>query len=68
MILRDGKWISEYQQSEGYESTKIIEDMIGRRLDVMYPKIEKTIGEEIMRVEHFCVQHPLPMGNILSRM
>lgn len=62
VILRDGKWISEYQQSEGYESTKIIEDMIGRRLDVMYPKIEKTIGEEIMRVEHFCVQHPFAYG------
>ena len=62
VILRDGRYISEYRQSDGYDSTKIIEDMIGRRLDVMYPTIEKSIGEEVLRVEHFRVPHPSAYG------
>jgi len=37
VILRDGQYISEYRKCDGYDSTKVIEDMIGRRLDVMYP-------------------------------
>ncbi|MEG1926430.1 MAG: sugar ABC transporter ATP-binding protein [Ruthenibacterium sp.] len=62
IILRDGCYISEHIQADGYESTSIIEDMIGRRLDVMYPTADKTIGEEILRVEHFCVAHPFAYG------
>ena len=36
--------------------------MIGRQLDVMYPTIEKEVGEEILRVEHFSVPHPSAYG------
>lgn len=62
VILRDGCYISEYVQTDGYDSTRIIEDMIGRQLDVMYPTVEKQIGEEVLRVEHFCVPHPFAYG------
>lgn len=62
VILRDGCQTGEYLQVDGYDSTKIIEDMIGRRLDVMYPTIEKEIGDELLRVEHFCVAHPFAYG------
>lgn len=62
VILRDGRYISEYMQAEGYESSKIIEDMIGRRIEVMYPTIDKKIGDEILRVEHFSVSHPFAYG------
>ncbi len=62
VILRDGKWVSEYVKGQGYDSTRIIEDMIGRRLDVMYPAVEKHIGGELLRAEHFCVPHPFAYG------
>lgn len=62
MILRDGSYISEYYKKDGYESERIIEDMIGRKLEVMYPKIEKQIGQELFRVENFTVPHPYSYG------
>lgn len=67
IILRDGCYISEHLKKEGYDSTTIIEDMIGRHLDVMYPTVEKSIGKEILRIEHFCVPHPFAYGkNIIE--
>ncbi len=67
VILRDGLWISEYKKDDGYNSSVIIEDMIGRRLDVMYPTINKSIGEEILSVKNFCVPHPFAYGkNIIE--
>ncbi len=67
VILRDGSYISEYKKENGYDSKAVIEDMIGRNLDVMYPTCEKTVGEEILRVENFKVPHPFAIGkNILE--
>ncbi len=67
VILRDGHYISTYLKNEGYDSSKIIEDMIGRKLNVLYPAVEKTIGEEILRIENFKVPHPFAYGkNIIE--
>jgi D-xylose transport system ATP-binding protein len=67
VILRDSRYISAYLKGDGYESGKIIEDMIGRKLDHMYPIIQKDIGEEIFRVENFKVPHPYAYGkNIIE--
>ena len=67
VILRDGQYISEYTQAEGYRSTEIIEDMIGRKIDVMYPVMARGIGEEVLRVEGFRVPHPSAPGkNIIE--
>lgn len=68
VILRDGLYISQYRKSDGYDSTRIIEDMIGRHLDVMYPQVQgRKIGEEILRVEHFKVPHTFAFGkNIIE--
>ena len=67
VVFRDGEKISEYNQSEGYKSSVIIEDMIGRKLDNMYPERDVEIGEEVLRVEHFAVPHPFAYGkNILE--
>lgn len=68
VILRDGFYISEHRKSDGYDSTRVIEDMIGRQLDVMYPKAEKrTIGGELLRLEHFRVPHTFAYGkNIIE--
>ncbi len=67
VILRDGCYVSEYAQSTGYDSTRIIEDMIGRHLDNMYPKRERVIGDEVLRLEHFTVPHTFAIGkNIIE--
>ncbi|OQY31761.1 MAG: D-xylose ABC transporter ATP-binding protein [Spirochaetaceae bacterium 4572_59] len=62
VILRDGYYISQYLKQEGYDSERIIEDMIGRKLNVMYPSIEKTIGEEVLRIEELKVPHTSAYG------
>ena len=67
VILRDGSYISEYLQADGYDAKRIIEDMIGRRIDVMYPSMERAIGGEVLRLEHFQVPHPSAFGkNIIE--
>ncbi len=67
VILRDGCYISQYRKENGYQSHQVIEDMIGRKLDVMYPTVEKSIGGEILRVENLKVPHTSAYGkNIIE--
>ena len=67
VILRDGRKISEYEKKDGYESGRVIEDMIGRHLENMYPERVSHIGEEVMRAEHYVVPHPFAYGkNIIE--
>ncbi|AEF82135.1 sugar ABC transporter ATP-binding protein [Leadbettera azotonutricia] len=61
-VLRDGRHINSYEKHDKYDSKRIIEDMIGRRLESMYPQMDHQIGEEIFRVEHFQVPHPFANG------
>jgi ABC-type sugar transport system ATPase subunit len=66
VILRDGKFISEYERS-AFNSGRIIEDIVGRRLEIAYPRIPKQIGGEVLRVEHIKVEHPFAYGkNIIE--
>jgi ABC-type sugar transport system ATPase subunit len=66
-VMRDGRHISVWERGTGYDSKRIIEDMIGRRLDMMYPDMTHEIGEEVLRVENFRVPHPYANGkNIIS--
>lgn len=62
VVFRDGEKISEYSKADGYNSAKVIEDMIGRHLDAMYPVRNANIGEEVLRVENFRVAHPFAYG------
>lgn len=62
VVFRDGLKISEHQKKEGYDSGKIIEDMIGRYLTNMYPERKAKTEEEILRIEHFAVPHPFAYG------
>ena len=62
VVFRDGEKISEHSKKDGYDSGKIIEDMIGRHLDAMYPQRVAHLGEEVLRVEHFRVPHPFAYG------
>ncbi len=56
-VLRDGEHIADYPTSE-VTPEKLVEDMVGRKIEVLYPKQQAVIGEEILRVENMCVPHP----------
>ena len=56
-VIRDGQTISTRPIQEVREQT-MIEEMVGRKVDNLYPKAESVIGEEVLRVEHLSVPHP----------
>ncbi len=67
LVLRDGYYINEHLRNDGYDSCVIIEEMIGRDLEIMYPQRTPHIGEEVFRVERICVPHPSSAGkNIIE--
>ena len=50
-VMRDGKNVGSYTRDE-YDQNKIVEDMIGRKLTVMYPERACSIGEEPVSYTH----------------
>jgi D-xylose transport system ATP-binding protein len=65
IVLRDGKAISTYLKSN-LDPSKVIEDMVGRKVDTMYPKAEVKPGKEVLRVENFVVPSKIPGRNVVS--
>ncbi len=57
MVLRDGQTIACHETSEVAENV-LIEEMVGRKIENLYPKVHVAIGEEVMKVEHLSVPHP----------
>ncbi len=64
-ILRDGKNISTYEKAK-IDPDKIIEDMVGRQIEEMYPKVEVPIGEVVLAVKDFTVPSKIPGKNLLE--
>ena len=44
------------------EESTLIEEMVGRKIENLYPKADAEIGPEVMRVEHLSVPHPTIKG------
>jgi ABC-type sugar transport system ATPase subunit len=58
VVMRDARYVRTYYKG-GIDSKMVVEDMIGHRIDTMYPSMEgRKISEEVLRVENFQVQHP----------
>ena len=58
-IIRDGKTIETLRLDEGeITQERIIRGMVGRDLDSLYPDRDPKIGEEVLRIEDWTVQHP----------
>jgi D-xylose transport system ATP-binding protein len=57
-ILRDGKSIATYPASEATES-KIISDMVGRKIEDIYPKREPRFGKTLLSLKKISVEHPV---------
>ena len=54
-LLRDGKWILT-RDLEGFSREELISNMIGRNLAAEFPPKTNTVGDELLRAEHF--NHP----------
>ncbi len=57
LVMRDGQTISMRPISQVQEPV-LVEEMVGRKIDNLFPKEEHTIGGEVLRVEHLTVPHP----------
>ena len=57
--IRDGKTIETPRLDEGeITQERIIRGMVGRDLESLYPDRDPKIGEEVLRIENWSVQHP----------
>ena len=56
-VLRDGEYIGTVNAKET-DRDRIISMMVGREIKDMYPKAEVPIGDEVLRVEHLCLNTP----------
>ena len=61
LVMRDGQTIDCHKTAEVNEQT-LIEQMVGRKIENLYPKVSVPIGEEVLRVEHLSVPHPTIKG------
>jgi ABC-type sugar transport system ATPase subunit len=64
-VLRDGHVISTTARAEVHPE-KVIEDMVGRKIETMYPKVKIALGAEVLRVEGFTVASRIPGKNIVE--
>lgn len=60
-VLRDGETVGSYGCKE-LDRDKLVSLMVGRELTNLYPERDVKIGEEAIRVENFCVNHPFLPG------
>lgn len=56
-VIRDGQTISTRPIQEVQEQI-LIEEMVGRKVENLYPKETAVIGDEVLRLEHLSVPHP----------
>ena len=61
LTLRDGQTISCHDICDVTENM-LIEEMVGRKVENLYPKNEVAIGQEVLRVEDLVVPHPSIKG------
>ncbi|MDR2375794.1 MAG: sugar ABC transporter ATP-binding protein [Treponema sp.] len=58
VVMRDARYVRTYYKGN-IDSKMVVEDMIGHRIDSMYPPMEgREISQEVLRIENFKVQHP----------
>lgn len=66
LVIRDGKTINEHDIKET-DKDELIEEMVGRKVENLYPKENHSFGGEALRVENLSVPHPNIRGrNIVN--
>jgi len=67
-VLRDGRTIETLDmQADGVTQDRIIRSMVGRDLDHRFPPHEPAIGEEVLRIEDWCVSSPSQPDRVVVR-
>lgn len=65
-VLRDGEVISTHDKDKANRD-EIVSDMVGRKITGYYPKESVEIGQPVLRIENFTIQHPYnPKKNIVE--
>jgi ABC-type sugar transport system ATPase subunit len=64
-VLRDGSVINTYT-TDALQPDRVIEDMVGRKVENMYPKVQVEMGEEVLRAEHVTVPSAICGKNIVE--
>lgn len=57
LVLRDGETIS-CRDIHDVEQNTLVEEMVGRKVENLYPKLSNEIGVEVFRVDNLTVPHP----------
>ena len=67
-ILRDGQTIETLPMSgpDAADEDRIIRGMVGRSLDQRYPDHTPNVGEELLRLEDWTVEHPHIPGRLVA--
>jgi putative multiple sugar transport system ATP-binding protein len=67
-VIRDGKTVETYPVEAGHvDEDRIIRAMVGRSLDSRYPEHTPTIGETILEVRDWRVEHPVLPGRLICK-
>ncbi len=61
IALRDGKIIERFS-TDNVDIDRLVEAMLGKSVKEHYPKVDKKIGEVVLKIKDFCVNHPLRAG------
>lgn len=65
-IIRDGRTIETLDMKvAGSTQDRIIKGMVGRDLEHRYPERVPNIGDEVLRVEDWTVNHPTQLGRVV---
>ncbi len=65
-IIRDGKTIETLDMhADEITEERIIKGMVGRDLESRFPEHTPNIGDELLRVEHWNVHHPIDIGRLV---
>jgi len=67
-VIRDGRTVETYQVEAGHvDEDRIIRAMVGRSIENRYPHHEPMIGETILEVRDWVVQHPTIPGRLICK-
>ena len=65
-IIRDGRTIETMLRDDpDTDESRIIRAMVGRDLNSLFPPREPDIGDELFRVEHWTVHHPVDTERVV---
>lgn len=57
VVMRDGRVINSHTKDD-FDQSVIIAEMVGRKMENLYPKEETEIGKVVLAIKDLCVLHP----------